>query len=276
MLLNTLRRKTSSPIYLVGNLGAEEQKTFSGFGATYIDENDIDFSGRMPQVRWKQKYREWGWYKQMFVRLCADRFVDADLAVILDSEVFVFDNWDEKRFYARSGHPKCFFWISKVRKPEWDYRMYRGAAFLYRDLPGFETVMDYANSDVFRRHISGVVLFSPANLRHVWDVLAARSDLTANLERLFNAEPELAFCDHDFYGIAVDYGLCKDSVPTDLSNELLGWYDNHDDENFNIFREQDPMWSMCQRYREFPTEAEYVGYMRRISGLLNRSLAGGG
>ena len=70
----------------------------------------------------------------------------------------------------------------------------------------------------------------------------------------------------------MDYGLCKDVVPTTLSNELLGWYDNHDDVNFHVFREQDPMRSMCQRYREFPTDADYLGYMQRISASLNRRL----
>jgi hypothetical protein len=150
--------------------------------------------------------------------------------------------------------------------------MYRGAAFPYQNLPGFENVMDYANSDGFRRHISGVVLFSTRNLTHIWTTLAERTDLAANLDRLFNGEPELAFSDHDFYGIAIDYGLSKNAVPTTLSNELLGWYDNHDDVNFHVFRHQDPMWSMCQRYAEFPSDAAYLEYMRRISALLNRRL----
>jgi hypothetical protein len=272
MLLATLSSKTTNRIYLVGNLSAEQQKTLSAFPIVYLDENDIDLSGRMPQVRWELKYRELGWYKQMFLRLSADRFIEAEQIVILDSEVFAFDNWDERRFYSATGSPKCFFWIPKIRKPDWDYRMYRGAAFLYRDLPRFENVMEYANSDGFRRHISGVVLFSTANLKHIWRTLSERTDLAANLDRLFNREPELAFCDHDLYGIAMDYGLCKDVVPTTLSNELLGWYDNHDDVNFHLFREQDPMWSMCQRYREFPTDADYLGYMQRISASLNRRL----
>jgi hypothetical protein len=273
MLLATLRHKTSRTIHLVGNLTLEQQKLLAGPAIVYRDENDIDLSGRMPQVRWEQKYREWGWYKQMFVRLCADRFVSARQVVVLDSEVFVFNNWDERRFYTTAGNPKCFFWIPKFRKPDWDYRMYRGAGFLYRDLPGFENLMDYANGNEFRRHISGVVLFSTDNLKHIWKSLSERTDLARNLDQLFNCEPELAFCDHDFYGIAMDYGLCAEAVPTALSNELLGWYDNHDDPNFNVFAEQDPMWSMCQRYREFPTEAEYLGYMQRIAALLHQQLS---
>jgi hypothetical protein len=98
------------------------------------------------------------------------------------------------------------------------------------------------------------------------------TDLAANLDRLFNHEPELAFSDHDFYGIGMDYGLCREVVPTALSNELLGWYDNHNDVNFHCFREQNPMWSMCQRYREFPAEADYLGHMQRTSAALQCQL----
>jgi hypothetical protein len=274
MLLETLGRKTSNGIYVVGNLPREMLSALGEWPITYIDENAIDFSGRMPEKHSVQKYREWGWYKQMFIRVCADRFIDADQVVILDSEVFVFENWDETRFYTTAGHPKCFYWIPQVRKPDWDYRMYRGAAYLFRTLPGFENVMEYANSDSFRRHISGVVLFSTKNLAHIWSTLADRSDLARNLDQLFNGEPELAFCDHDFYGIAVDYGLCEEVVPTVLSNELLGWYDNHDDVRFHVFRQQNPMWSMCQRYREFPTGSQYLAYMQRIASSLGQQLPG--
>ena len=272
MLLATLSNKTSNKIYVVGNLAAEQRKLLSDWPILYLDENEVDLSDRVPRVSWTQKYREWGWYKQMFLRLCADRFVEAEQVVVLDSEVFVFDNWDERRFYTPSGDPKCFYWISKARKPDWDYRMYRGAAFLYQGLSSFENVMDYANSDGFRRHISGVVQFSTKNLKHIWKTLSEHTDLAGNLDRLFNREPELAFCDHDFYGISIDYNLCKHSVPTAISNELLGWYDNHNDANFNIFRNQDPMWSMCQRYYDFPDEAAYLGYMQRTSASLNRPL----
>lgn len=272
MLLATLTSKTSNKIYVVGNLTSEQRKTLSEWPIDYIDENDIDFSQRLPAFRWETKYREQGWYKQMFVRLCADRFVDAEQVVILDSEVFVFDNWDERRFYSESGNPKCFYWIPAVRKSDWDYRMYRGAAFLYRTLPEFEGVMEYANSDGFRRHISGVVLFSTKKLARIWSALSERTDLAANLDRLFNYEPDLAFSDHDFYGIAVDYGFCGDAAPTEFSNELLGWYDNHDDPSFKVFRDQDPMWSMCQRYREFPTDSDYLAYMQRAANLLLRRL----
>jgi len=274
MLLSTLSRKTANKIYVVGNLNIAQRKRLSEWPIIYIDENDVDLSGRVPQPRWTQKYREWGWYKQMFLRLCSDRYVDAEQIVVLDSEVFVFDNWDEQRFYTTSGDAKCFFWISKARKPDWDYKMYRGAAYLYRTLPGFEHVMEYANSDGFRRHISGVVQFSSRNLAHIWKTLAEKTDPAANLDRLFNHEPDLAFCDHDFYGIAMDYNLCKDVVPTVLSNELLGWYDNHDDPHFNVFRDQNPMWSMCQRYFDFPDEAAYVAYMQKTASALGRSLPG--
>jgi hypothetical protein len=274
MLLSTLSRKTANKIYVVGNLTGEQRKRLSEWPIIYIDEDDVDLSGRVPQPRWTQKYREWGWYKQMFLRLCSDRYVDSEQIVVLDSEVFVFDNWDEERFYTASGDAKCFFWISQVRKPDWDYKMYRGAAYLYRTLPGFENVMEYANSDGFRRHISGVVQFSSRNLAHIWKTLAEKTDLAANLDRLFNHEPDLAFCDHDFYGIAMDYNLSKDVVPTALSNELLGWYDNHDDPHFNVFRDQNPMWSMCQRYFNFPDEAAYVAYMQKTAAGLGRSLPG--
>lgn len=272
MLLATLTRKTSNSIYVVGNLTSEQKNTLSEWPIEYIDENDIDFSHRLPAFRWETKFRERGWYKQMFVRLCADRFINAGQVVILDSEVFVFENWDERRFYAASGEPKCFFWIPATRKPDWDYRMYRGAAFLYRDMPEFAGVMEYANSDGFRRHISGVVLFSTEKLRSIWKALSERTDLAANIDRLFNHEPELAFSDHDFYGIAIDYGFCNDAAPTVLSNELLGWYDNHNDPSFDVFREQYPMWSMCQRYREYPSESDYLAYMHHTTSLLHQRL----
>lgn len=275
MLLETLSRETSNKIYVVGNLPPELRAEAVGeWPIIYIDEDAIDFSGRIPEKHLPLKFREWGWYKQMFIRLCADRFVDAEQVVILDSEVFVFENWDESRFYTSAGLPKCFHWISSVRKEKWSYQMYRGGAFLFHTLPGFKDVMEYANSDGFRRHISGVVLFSTRNLAHIWKTLAEQTDLAGNLDQLFNAEPDLAFSDHDFYGIAMDYGMCEKVVPTALANELLGWYDNHDDVNFNIFRQQDPMWSMCQRYMEHPVASDYFAYMQRIAASLGQQLPG--
>src|SRR5579884_3810386 len=110
MLLATLAGKTSNKIYVVGNLTSEQRNALSEWPIEYIDENDIDFSHRLPAFRWETKYREQGWYKQMFVRLCADRFINAEQVAILDSEVFVFENWDERRFYSASGEAKCFFW----------------------------------------------------------------------------------------------------------------------------------------------------------------------
>jgi len=271
-LLKTLNRKTKNPIYVVGNLTSEQRKAVHSSSIIYIDENDIDMSGRAPQVAWQTKYRDWPWYKQQFIRLCADRFIDSEQVVILDSEVFVFNNWDENRFYTQAGLPKCFYWTSKIRKPDWDYQMYRGAAYLYRELPDFKDVDEYSNSDRYRRHISGVVLFSTKNLRYIWNTLSEKTDLQKNIHCLFNETPELAFSDHDFYGIAMDYGLCDSAAKTALSNELLGWYDVHRDENFDLFANQNPMWSMCQRYRDYPTPDAYVAYVKAVAAKLGKRL----
>ena len=272
-LLRTLINKTNKKIILVGNLENKDRKNLLSFGEniSYIDENDINLSDRFPNVKWKVKFREVGWYKQMFIRLSIDRFIDSDYVVILDSEVFVFDNWNENLFFQKNGNPRCFYWIPKIRKPAWDYRMYKGAAFLFQYLPEFKNVMKYANSNRFKRHISGVVLFSTKNIKYLWDQLEFKTDLQKNIDVLFNQTLDLAFCDHDFYGIAIDYGFFNKVVPTKLHNNLLGWYDNHDDPNFHKFK-QNAMWSMCQKYFEFPTISSYQNYMEKIALELDRKL----
>jgi hypothetical protein len=274
MGIETLRMKTDAPIVVVGNLEPQEAARLQRLGADYIDEGDIDTSGRMPSFSWDRKYREVGWYRQMFYRLCVDRYVDTPQAVILDSEVFVFDNWDESRLYdPATGHPRCFYWVPAVHKPEMDYRLYRGAAYLLKDLPGFEGVVSYAGTPRFRRHISGVVLFSTANVRALWSRLEAETDLATNLDDLFNHRDDLSFSDHDFYGIAADYHLFDDVVPTVMHRNLLGWYDNHEDPEFDEFR-RNAMWSMCQRYFEYPTEDAYREYMKSTARSLGAVLPG--
>jgi len=272
MCILTLRQKTSAPIIVVGNLEANEVALIRALGAEYLDEREIDVSGRLPALAWEHKYREAGWYRQMFLRLSIDRYIETEQAVILDSEVFVFDNWDESGLYdPPTGNPRCFYWVPATRKPDWDYRMYRGSAYLLRDLPGFENVLEYANSDAYRRHISGVVFFSTANVKELWRKLENETDLAYNLDQLFNHEADLAFSDHDLYGIAVDYGLFDKVVPTVLHDNLLGWYDNHDDPQFHRFREG-AMWSMCQRYSEFPDATSYRGFMEDTARSLGAHL----
>jgi hypothetical protein len=254
-----------------GNLDAEGARTIRGLGADYIDENDVDLRGRYKA--WPAKHREAGWYKQMFLRLSIDRILSSEQAVILDAEVFAFKNWDEDRLYdSTTGHPRSFYWTPARRKPEWDYAMYRGAAKLLSALPEFGDVMAYASSDNYRRHISGVVLFSTRNVAHLWRRLETETDLEKGLDRLFGGEPDLAFSDHDFYGIAVDYGMFDGVVPTAPFPGLLGWYDVHDDPVFHEFR-HDAMWSMCQRFREMVNvEKEYLLYMNKTAERLGCSL----
>ena len=61
-------------------------------------------------------------------------------------------------------------------------------------------------------------------------------------------------------------------VPTVLHPNLLGWYDNHDDPVFNQFK-ADAMWSMCQRYYQYPGEEEYRRYMLDIADTLGRKVS---
>lgn len=268
MLLRTLRHQTDAPIYVVGNLVASEAAWMRALGAIYLDEGDVDLSGRFPAIEWTSKYRAIGWYRQMFLRLAVDRYVDARHVVVLDSEVFCFDNWDERRFH-QDGRLKSIGWVPANRKPEWDYRMYRGAAELLRGLPGCEGALDYVESGTYRRHISGLVLFSTDNLRHLWQRLEDETDLPAVLDRIFNHEPELAFSDHDFYGIAADLGVFDEVDPPALVEELLGWYDRHPDPAFDAAA-TDPMWSMCQTYVDHRGATAYQRYIDATAARLGR------
>lgn len=270
-LLTTLRQRTDAPIVIVGNVEEDNAARLCALGATYVDERELDLTGRMPEVTWQQKHREIGWYRQMFIRLSIDRFMEAEHVVVLDSEVFVFDNWDESRFYSAEGHLKNLYWVPSIRKPDWDYMMYRGAAYLIQQLEGCEAAMGYASSTEFRRHISGVVLFSRPNLAHLWGRLEHECDLEAVLEQLFEREPDLTFSDHDLYGIAADLGVFDVIDPPSPVPELLGWYDRHDDPVFHTFR-HDAMWSMCQDYAAYPTDSLYIDYARRTASSLDRSL----
>ena len=272
MLISGLRRKTDAPIVVVGNLSKADSEKLSLLGVSYLDENEIDLGGRMPNTEWEEKYRAVGWYKQMFIRLSIDRFMDNEQVVILDSEVFVFDDWDESRFYdTKSNSPRCFYWTPRIRKPDWDYKMYQGAAYPLSFLPECEGIMQYANSTEYKRHISGVVLFSTRNVKVLWEKLEAETDLKNNFDRLFNRTPELAFSDHDFYGLAVEYGLFERTVPTLMHNDLLGWYDNHDDPAFVRFKEN-AMWSMCQRHFQFQSPDKYRQFMVGTADKLGKSL----
>jgi predicted O-methyltransferase YrrM len=268
MLLRTLRHQTEAPIHVVGNLADDGAARMRALGAEYIDERDVDLSGRFPPVEWQAKYRQVGWYRQMFLRLAVDRYLDARHVIVLDSEVFCFDNWDENRFY-QDGRLKSVGWTPEQRKAEWDYRMYRGAAELLRGLSGCEGAMEYVESDGYRRHISGVVLFSTDNLRHLWQRLEKETDLPATLDRVVNHEPELAFSDHDFYGIAADLGVFDDVDPPALVSELMGWYDRHPDPAFEAVT-GDPMWSMCQTYVEHGTAHAYQRYIEDTAARLDR------
>ena len=270
VLLRTLRHKTTAPIIVVGNVNESDARRLSAFGATYIDERDIDISGRMPEVSWQHKHRDIGWYRQMFIRLSIDRFVHADHVVILDSEVFVLDNWDESRLY-QDGRLKNSYWVPSQRKPEWDYMMYRGAAYPLMHLAGCESAMEYASSTSFHRHISGVVLFSKANVAHLWRRLNDECDLPGVMEQLFEREPDLAFSDHDFYGIAADLGVFDHIDPPARVDELFGWYDRHGDPVFEQFR-TNAMWSMCQEYYSYPEASAYLAYAERMAASLDARL----
>jgi hypothetical protein len=57
-------------------------------------------------------------------------------------------------------------------------------------------------------------------------------------------------------------------VKTELSPELLGWYDVHHDENFDVFRTQNPMWSMHQRYYDVASIPDYIKYMTEAANSL--------
>jgi hypothetical protein len=264
MLLRTLSQRTTASIVIVGNVDDADRERLCAFDVTYIDEREIDLRGRMPSVSWDHKHRDVGWYRQMFVRLSIDRFMEADHVVILDSEVFVFDNWDESRLYDDRARLKNFHWVPAQRKSDWDYMMYRGSGYVIQHLEGCRDAMAYASSTEFRRHISGVVLFSRANVAHLWRRLERECDLQAVMHQLFENEPDLTFSDHDLYGIAVDLGVFDDVDPPAPVAELLGWYDRHDDPVFHQFREA-AMWSMCQAYEDYATPDAYLGYATSIA-----------
>jgi len=255
---------------VVGNLNTEEAKHIRSLGARYIDEDSVDLRGRMPSFEWEQKFRSKGWYKQMFLRLSIDRYMDTDNVVVLDSEVFVFDNWDESRLFDKTTNKlKSFYWVPDKRKDKWDYSMYRGAAYPLSFHPKFKGVKRYANSTQFKRHISGVVLFSRQAVEHLWEELGRHTDVKKNFYNLFNNQNELAFSDHDFYGIAVDYGLLDKWVKQ--KRELLGWYGVHNDRAFSAFK-KDAMWSMCQEYANYPTPKAYLEFMQSTARALKQTL----
>ncbi|MGO8871449.1 MAG: hypothetical protein ACLQPH_08625 [Acidimicrobiales bacterium] len=143
MCIATLRATTTAPIIVVGNLEPADAASLRSLGAEYFDEREVDVSGRTPRFAWTEEHREVGWYRQMFFRLSVDRYVDTDQAVILDSEVFVFDNWGEGRLYdPDTRHPRCFHWVPAICTSVLDYRPDRGGAFLLRTLPGFGGVLE--------------------------------------------------------------------------------------------------------------------------------------
>jgi len=272
MLINTLRRKTNKPIVAVGNLDDSQKPLIIAQGVTYIDEDKIDYSGRLPKVDWQTKHREFGWYKQQFIRLCIDRFINTDFVVILDSEVFVFDNWDENRFFdATSGRPRCGYWIAEKRKSDWDYMMYKGAAYLLSFLTGCKGIMEYSESNDIKRSITGVGFFSTKNIAELWRTLEKNTDLNKNLNDLFNSQPDLMFSEYMFYSLAAEYGLFDNTVPTVLQTGLLGWYDSHQDQNFELFK-ANAMWSMCQEHKSYSSTQEYVDFMSDTAKKLKQTI----
>lgn len=270
MLILSLRNQTLNPIIVVGNLDHMQSNLIKSLGVKYIDEDDINYKARLPRVEWQEKYREFGWYKQMFIRLCIDTFMETDQVIILDSEVFVFDNWDESRMYdPSSGKPRAFYWVPEKRKPDWDYKMYKGAAFLLSFLPQCKDIMQYADSDNYKRHISGVYLFSTKNIKKLWDILANNTELQENIDTLFNKRDDLSFSEYELYGLAVEYGLFEDEVPTVLHEGLLGWYDNHKEKVFEKFK-KNAMWSMCQNYSDFALTPSYLKFINDTAKKLKR------
>jgi O-antigen chain-terminating methyltransferase len=263
-------------IVVIGNLRDTKMlDTIKNMGVQYLDEDAIDYGIRMPKFNWKEgeKLREPGWFKQQFIRLSADLFVKTPYALILDSEVFPFLNWDEKKLFEGSA-PRYLYWIPEKRKPEWDYKMYVASAMFLCNLPEFgNNVIEYANSDIYLRHVCGIQLFSMKNLAYLWKRLEQETDLEKNMYDLINRHPELLFSEYEIYGLAVEYGFFDKQDKTIPYNNLLGWYDNHTEENFQCFR-KDAMWSMCQRYMQFNNDSEsYYRYMKSIANELNQKLA---
>ena len=277
LILSFLKLGKKDNIVVIGNLrDAKMIDTIRniGGGVQYLDEDAIDYGIRMPKFNWKEgeKLREPGWFKQQFIRLSADLFVKTPYALILDSEVFPFKNWDEKKLFEDSA-PRYLYWIPEKRKPEWDYKMYIASAMFLKDLPEFgDKVVEYANSDLYLRHISGFQLFSMKNLTYLWKRLEQETDLKQNTDNLINKQPELLFSEYEVYGLAVKYGFFDKQDKTIHYNNLLGWYDNHTEKAFQCFR-KDAMWSMCQRYMQFDNDSKsYFKYMKSIAGDLNQKL----
>jgi hypothetical protein len=191
--------------------------------------------------------------------------------IILDSEDFVFENWDEKKFFNSDGQPRYFYWISKKRKSDWDYQMYRGSAYILRSLPGCKNIMKYANSDKVKRYISGVQIFSTENVAYFWKQYGQQKQFKQDLETVFSADNDLVFSDYTMYGLANEYGLFDSKIPMKIHNNLFGWYDNHDDENFHKFK-KGAMWSMCQQYDKYQNPNDYYNFMKKTAKKLDRSL----
>ncbi len=260
MLLRTLRPMTCCRIVIVGNL--KNQNTIQlllDYNAEYINENEINMEGRFPEVTWDEKFREVGWYKQQFIKLCIDRFMAEETVIALDSEVFVFNNWDEKNFFNEHEQPLLLSWVPKKRKSDWDYMMYKGAAYVLQDVPQCKNIMTYANSDNYRRHISGVSIWSQKNIKTLWSILDKNNGIQ-RFKELFNGV-QLSFSEMELYGLAAKYGLFENSTKVDIKDALLGWYDVHNDPQFNIFAKKSPMWSMCQNYQKYQSSFQYWSYM---------------
>jgi len=266
--------KKAEQILVVGNLSNKEEiKKIINIGVIYLDEDKIDYGIRMPKFSFQgEKLREQGWFKQQFIRLSADLFIKTPYALILDSEIFPFTNWDESRLFE-NNIPRYLYWIAEKRKPEWDYKMYVGSAMLLKDLPEFgDQVVEYANSDNIKRYINGFQLLSMKNLAYLWKRLEKNTDIEKNLDILINKSPDLLFSEYVFYGIPVEYKSFDHLDCTILHNNLLGWYDSHSENEFNKFK-KDAMWSMCQRYSNYDSSLEtYRDYMKQIAKNLKRYL----
>ena len=266
--------KKAEQILVVGNISNKEDiKKIINIGVVYLDEDKIDYGIRMPKFSFQgEKLREQGWFKQQFIRLSADLFIKTPYALILDSEIFPFTNWDESSLFE-NNISRYLYWIAEKRKPEWDYKMYVGSAMLLKDLPEFgDQVMEYANSDNIKRYINGFQLFSMKNLAYLWKRLEQETDIEKNLDILINKSPDLLFSEYVFYGIAAEYKFFNHLDRTVLHNNLLGWYDSHTENEFNKFK-KDAMWSMCQRYFNYNNSLEtYSDYTKQIAKNLNRYL----
>ena len=267
MMLRTLRPLTSKKVLIAGNLKNPRQiDLLYDYGAEYIDENEINLTGRLPKVNWKNKFREFGWYKQQFLRLAIDRFITEEYAVILDSETFFFDNWNESELFGINGNHKVYSWIPSVRKPVWDYMMYKGAAYMLRNLPGCRNIMDFADSDSYPRHITGMAVFSTKNMEALWKQIEQYDPYCA--DEMLN-KTDYSFSEYELYGLASRFGLFNSSKIPELYDGFCGWYDVHNDVVFENYK-KNAMWSMCQDYKKYSTSFEYWAYMVFTAKLLGK------